>query len=304
MPNLLRNVGPLIRPFSPRDYSPQLWLDAQLSPTTLSVAGVAGTGTVTLVGTALTGVGTAFTGEVKVGDTITGTDVSGTVASITSATALTLSGASGAGAGVAFTITPVAGVSARIDQANDLSGNGNHLVQATFAKKVAYLQTGIAGLPAYDVDAVDDFLRVTFGAALTQPVTVYVGCSFGSSAANRIAHSGVTALARTNLWRNITTGDIRSYAGVVLSSSAQPTGAQIYAEIYDGASSSVRQNGTSIASGDAGGFSLDGVTLGAEFQGSAPLGGKIFMYAVYSGAHTVAQQTQVENYYKARGYWS
>lgn len=160
------NLRPGLRTilFSAKRFSPlslpnlALWLDATVG-LTLSTTPYAGTGTVTQVGTALTGVGTAFTGEVKVGDALSGTLISGNVVSIASPTALTLD-ASNSGAGAAFTITPVAGVSDRVTTWADQSGNGRNASQATAALKPSKTPAAQNGLPALLFD-LSDGLSIT-----------------------------------------------------------------------------------------------------------------------------------------------
>src|SRR3990167_7083874 len=158
----------LAPPFLPwRQKGCVLGLVAGLSPMTLSVAEITGTGTITSVGTAITGSGTAFTGEVVVGDVIAATDIAGTVTAIASATAMTLDTENTQAVGQAFTATPVAGVSERVTQWNDLSGNGNHASQATQINKPSLLRTGLGGRPALSFDGVDD--GMTTALALTVP---------------------------------------------------------------------------------------------------------------------------------------
>ena len=187
----------------------------------------------------------------------------------------------------------------------DLSGYGNHPIQATagFRPLLQLGANGINGLPCLLFDAVDDFLRVTFGAALSQPVTVYVGCSFGSTAAYRYAVSR-DAASDFSLYAEITTGYVAIVNGLTVTSTTAASGVQMVSVVANGASSTIRRNGAQIASGDSGTNTLSGVTVGASYVGTSPLGGKMFMLAVYAGAHSVAQQQLVEDYYKARGYWS
>lgn len=133
----------------------KLWLKSDVG-LMLSTTPYAGTGTVTQVGTALTGVGTAFTAEVKVGDTLTGTLISGAVVSITDATHLTLD-TSNSGAGAAFTINPTAGVSDRVVTVNNLGGSDN-FSQVTASKQPVLKQAVQNGLPVIRFDGVNDIL--------------------------------------------------------------------------------------------------------------------------------------------------
>lgn len=133
--------------FSPLSLpSLQLWLKADVG-LTLSTAPYAGTGTVTQVGTAITGIGTAFQSEVVIGDTLTGTLISGTVTAIADNTHLTVD-ASNSGAGAAFTVNPTAGVTDRVTTWADQSGVGNNVTQATASKKAVQKLAAKNSLPA------------------------------------------------------------------------------------------------------------------------------------------------------------
>ena len=138
-----------------------LWVAADLSPMAFVNTAYAGTGVVSQSGSTLTGVGTAFLSEVKVGDLITATAISEHVVSIEANDSLTLDGSVSSGAGLTYTITPVAGVNDRISQINDLSGLGNHMTRAVSASRPALQPNQIGGRRAIVLDGVDDFLSVT-----------------------------------------------------------------------------------------------------------------------------------------------
>lgn len=116
--------------------------------TTLSQTAYAGAGVVSQTGTTLTGIGSAFTTEIFVGDLITAIGISETVVSIASDTSLTLSGSLSSGAGLTYTITPVAGVSDQVGTWADQSGAANDQTQATAAKKPRKIPNSKNGLPA------------------------------------------------------------------------------------------------------------------------------------------------------------
>lgn len=134
-------------PFLPSDISGlNLWLKADAG-LTLNTTGYAGSGTVTQVGTAITGVGTAFTTEVVVGDALSGTNISGNVTVITDNTHITVD-ASNSGAGAAYTITPQAGVSDRISTWADQSTGTNSVTQGTAVRRPAKIPALKNSLPA------------------------------------------------------------------------------------------------------------------------------------------------------------
>lgn len=179
---------------------------------TLSTTPVAGTGTITEVSGAITGVGTQFVKECRVGDTITGVGIDGTISVITDATHMTVTGSTGAGAGVGFTINPTAGVSDRITSYYDLSGNGRVFTQAAFSKKASLtsVAAGINSKRAALYDGVDD-LHVIASAFL----------------------NGISGMILA-VWR-MPNGAIPNSGQVVFSSSDEASNLKFMAfEIYDG----------------------------------------------------------------------
>lgn len=151
----------------------KLWLKADVG-LTLSTTGYAGTGTVTQTGTALVGVGTAFLSEVVVGDAISGTLISGNVTVITDNTNLTLD-ASNIGAGAAYTITPVVGVSDRVSTWADQSDGGYNLTQAGASLRPIIKTSVQNGLPAVRFDGANDILQnITSIPTLLTGVTLVV----------------------------------------------------------------------------------------------------------------------------------
>lgn len=134
--------------------------------------------------------GTAsLTAAAGVLDTFTPADISGLLAwyDFTDATSLTLS-------------------SGRISQANDLSGNGNHVVQATFGNMPDYDATGGGQMSFTAARSAD--IKKTLGAAVTGNYTLYLlvrkksSETFVNSAEMFVTNSGtVTGLIeKTSSW--------------------------------------------------------------------------------------------------------
>jgi len=120
-----------------------------------------------------------------------------------------------------------------------------------------YVESGINGNPAIGFDG--DGLEVT-GLSVTQPNTTYVVFELRSDLnAGRIL-SGVserqlTAYNNTNKWR--------AYAGVYLVGS-NDLGIQQMTTVFDGANSSIREEGVETAVGDAGTDDLGGLSVGYD----------------------------------------
>src|SRR5262245_19031906 len=73
-----------------------------------------------------------------------------------------------------YDATTIAGLSdgSAVAQWNDISGNANHLTQATGSKQPLYKTGIVKGLPIVRFDGVDDFLRGTFGSTVAQTLTI------------------------------------------------------------------------------------------------------------------------------------
>lgn len=170
LPTRLARLGDLREPraalvgkaaFTPVDLPGlKLWLDASNGVVT-GIASYVLTGTVAQTGNTLTGVLTAFLAEVTVGDNISGGGVNGNVTAIASNTSLTLDRSATVGAGDTVTLTPVAGVTDRVSQWTDLSGLGNHAVQATQSKQPDLKRSIVNGRNVVRFDGVDDVLLLS-----------------------------------------------------------------------------------------------------------------------------------------------
>lgn len=133
--------------FNPLALLPSFWLEADSNANTLSQTGFAGSGTVTQVGTAITGVGTSFLTQVFVGDALSGTLISGNVTVVTDDTHCTVN-ASNSGAGAAYTITPRAGVNDAVTTILDAGTNAYAVTQATIKNAPRKYPSVVNGNPA------------------------------------------------------------------------------------------------------------------------------------------------------------
>lgn len=176
LPRVSTLASPSSGAFDPLTLSPVLWLAADNASNTLSTTGYAGSGTVTQVGTAITGVSASFLGEVKVGDVLSGTLISGAVVSIADATHLTVD-VSNSGAGASYTITPVAGISDRLSTWKDKSGNGKDFTNGTAKLRPAKIPNIQGVFPAILADGVNDTLSsasLVLGSTASVPYTVMI----------------------------------------------------------------------------------------------------------------------------------
>lgn len=196
------------------------------------------------------------------------------------------------------------GDGAVVGQWQDLSGNGHHFTEATTAAKPTRRFNVKNGHPALQFDDVDDRLTITYGAALAQPLTVFMVAQMAATG-QRYLFDGIDATNRLILFKADPDGylkmDVPGAGGTEPNSGFAP-GANwfICRSIFDGASASIAVNGVHLMTGDTGTATTAGTTLGNRYSFDFPLNGYIAERIVYTGALTSTQSAQVESYLSAR----
>jgi len=122
-----------------------------------------------------------------------------------------------------------------------------------------YLESGINGYPAIAFDG--DALEVT-GLSVTQPNTTYVVFEYQSGFDAGRLLSGVSK-HQLVLWAASSNENWKTYAGDSLNSTSD-IGIQQMTAVFDGANSSIRENGVETAVGDAGNNDLGGLSVGYD----------------------------------------
>lgn len=146
-----------VAPVLPDVASATLLLNLQADTgVTTSTESFAGSGTITQLLTAITGIGTAFRSEVVVGDRITSSDstINGIVQTITDNTHLTLSTSATVEGGLSYNIIPQSDT-ARVTTWIDQSSGAHNFTQSGTARPSK--QT-IGGYPAIIFDGVNDWM--------------------------------------------------------------------------------------------------------------------------------------------------
>jgi len=183
----------------------------------------------------------------------------------------------------------------------DQSGNGNHVIQATAGKRPLLKTAAQNGLPTITFDGVDDFLQKLYGAALSQPLSIFLAINDRSSAA-----------ANTYLFDDATGslfGLHYTSAGTLLIPASGtnnlqyaetlPTGFTVYTWLASGASSVFRRDRVQKTAGNGGANTQTGLSLATAFNGTqAGLIdlGEVLIY----GADETANFAAIENYLKTR----
>jgi hypothetical protein len=228
--------------------------------------------------------------------------------------ALTGAGPTGAG-GAAFSPTSVTGLAAwfkadagtstttdgvAVSQWNDQSSGAHNLTQATGANQPLYKAAIQNGLPGVLFDGSNDSLD-SAGVAVSQPNTTFVAMkavAVGTNGPNIV--NGITT--RQVIEVIFGTTNFGFYAGTSdISGGAADTSAHSFSAVFNGVSSQLWKDGTSIATGNPGANNLSGLRLGS-FNNTATGGynGYLFEVLLYSGALSTTDRQSVEGYLRSR----
>jgi hypothetical protein len=186
----------------------------------------------------------------------------------------------------------------------DISGNNNDATQATGGNQpvwTAAQQNGKAGLV---FDGTDDYIQTAaFSSALSQPNTLLAAVKPNGAATDEETICDGLSASRNLLYKNIVAGNWAVYAGgdEVISTVSTVGAFQVMTGIFNGASSELFQNGSSIKTGNPGAAVMDGVTIGQNFTltgpGNITTGALFFLNAALSTAQRQALETLLNNYY-------
>lgn len=143
----------------------------------------------------------------------------------------------------------------------DATGNGHDLTDGGFSPN---FQTNVInGNPVVRFDGVDDFLDVAFS-ALSQPNQIFGVFQLTTLPSGNNSMWDSEGADRETFVVNADDDDWQIFAGSNVRGGSLDTDPHIHAALFDGPSSTVRIDGTEVASGDTGAQSLDGFTLGSD----------------------------------------
>jgi len=194
-------------------------------------------------------------------------------------------------ASVASSITIETGVS----QWNDLSGNNRHLAQTTTNNQPAYVTNALNGRPAVDFDGTNDSLSASF--TLSQPMRVFCVGNYRSNTTGQNLWDGAVAGNRMRMFLNAASAP-SIFAGLSLTVSGQSVlGFFVWEAVFNGASSSLLRDGTTLVSGNSGAGVAGGVRLGIFGDGSlAPTNCQIAEFILYNRAITASEASAARTY--------
>lgn len=200
------------------------------------------------------------------------------------------------------------GATQKVEQWDDLSGLGHHLLQATTGLK-PLLSTMPNGLPAVLFDGVDDLMKATF--TLAQPISI---CAVikdvvpGVYSVHDCAFAGINStlsmtllLADTPLAFFLGGNAGANCLNLLLAgSNIALTQYNCFSGVLDSVRSSFRINGATRMWGDAGSSAPGGVSLGAYANGTSATNISVSEMAIYNRVLSEAELLFVERYMTAR----
>jgi len=136
-----------------------------------------------------------------------------------------------------------------------------------------YVSSAINGNPAIQFDGTDDVLTVAFS-AISQPTTIFAVVQTDDADSFQAAFSGESSTH--DIGQGISGGKQIINAGTSVTAGTADTNPVLLTAVFDGANSVLRDNGTEIATGDAGTNALNGISAGART-------GNDFFYDGYIG---------------------
>lgn len=191
-------------------------------------------------------------------------------------------------------MTTAANFGDSVAAATDLSGNGNHIYQATSTKR-PLLVAGAGGYPAFRADGVDDTLISLITTTQSQPFTVAGVVSIPAAPTAAQTLWGATG-ARVLIFPNRTWNVNASLAGA---GGALATGVwQMGIGVFNSTSSNARANGVS-AIVNAGTNILNGVQALLATNGTGYMAGDLGPVLFYAGAADTNGCLAIEAWLKA-----
>lgn len=181
-----------------------------------------------------------------------------------------------------------------VRQWSDLSGNGRHLAQTTLNNQPAVATNALNSRPAIDFDGSNDSLGAAF--TLSQPVRIFCVGNLRATNSQTQLFDG-TSQNSMRLYVNSAT-EIAMFAGGNLAATvASLTGWFVWECVFNGASSSLIRNGTTLASGNAGSSAPGGLRLAVLGSGTSNFTNcQIAEVVLYSRAITAGEAGSVRSY--------
>ena len=183
---------------------------------------------------------------------------------------------------------------ADVSQWNDLSGNGNHLVQATGSRQPLFVASGIGGQPTVRFLGAEFIGPVTLSTAITQPFTIVHVGKHNLKGSFTTPYNG-SGTGTTQLFYD-GGGNGRLFHGSQQNLVVKADGVvRIFSDIAD-TTDLFRLNGVLDTSVNAGSEGFSNFKIGADGGSGARLDGDIPELFIFTKALTTSEHNQLGNY--------
>ncbi len=183
-----------------------------------------------------------------------------------------------------------------VSQWDDLSGNGNHAVQATASEQPFYNTTGTNKI---DCDGVDESLETgLFSTSITQPGTLVTVATWTGSGNEHLIDVDTVI---TNRWIFLAlTSVFTMHAGADVTGAATDTNTNIHIAEYNGASSKLYLNGGTPSTGNPSTNTYDSMVICNNFQRSAEWTGDVYFIMLTDDILTDQEKNDLGAYLEGR----
>jgi len=188
---------------------------------------------------------------------------------------------------------------------NDKSGQLNHVTQATATNQPLWVDAVYNSLPTIRFDGVDNYIfRNTWtGGALTQPNTIFIVCEVPTGSSTKFIYDSLHTGGRNAFFSRGASSVYSVYAGAAPNFGTRNTAFAQFMLEFNGSSTFVRRNKTSIGSSlVAGSLDMSGIYLASN--GAATVGEfgdiDISEVLVYTGQLSTTDRDDIEQYLTAK----
>jgi hypothetical protein len=186
--------------------------------------------------------------------------------------------------------------------------SGDNVTQGTAGNQPLFVASGQNGRAVGRYNGTSHYLQGAFSGALSQPFTVYALAALDAAAVNdnssRRLIQGDDASNRMALYQASAKSpdEWAIFAGAEIFGGVTDSNCNLWAVLFNGASSQLWINGSSEAAGNAGAENPDGITIAANFNATLFWDGDIAAIAIADPSHDDTERGAMET--AVNDYWS
>ena len=183
--------------------------------------------------------------------------------------------------------------------ADKMGTSAYNLAQATSGDKPTWVDDDRNGRDVINFGApAGAYMQTDFGLTLAQPYTIVTAWVFAANGTERVGYDSNDSSNRAIFIKNSTANSWRIHAGADLSftDATIPTNWGYSVGVFNGASSEIRINGSSAATGNAGSDSFTPMTVGTDRNAGTPWEQKIMHVLIYNKALSSGEIAELETW--------